>query len=170
VAHPDLVGICRDAFDAVLGSSPNQVSSVLRSDVSVSASELLNVAATAGGTTRAGLTNDVAVALRYLESWLRGTGAVAIFNLMEDVATAEISRCQVWQWIHHGVTLDDGSVVTRDLVVSLLDAELAGLESELGADAFAAGRWSAARAVFERIALADDLVDFLTYEALPLID
>ncbi|HVC85355.1 MAG TPA: malate synthase A, partial [Solirubrobacteraceae bacterium] len=123
VAHPDLVPICMEVFDAVLGSNPNQISRT-REDVQVSAQDLLAVSKTPGVTTEAGLRNDISVGIQYLATWLGGNGAVAIFNLMEDAATAEISRSQVWQWIHNDIALDDGQVVTRELVERLIDEEL----------------------------------------------
>ena len=101
-------------FDAALGDRPNQLGRQ-RDDVSVTAADLLAVAKTPGVITEAGLRNNVSVGLQYLAAWLGGNGAVAIFNLMEDAATAEISRSQVWQWLHNDVTLDDGPQVTRDL-------------------------------------------------------
>src|SRR5690606_41022690 len=129
VAHPGLVPVCREVFDAVLGDAPHQLDR-LREEVSVSAEELLAVDKTPGQVTEAGVRNNVAVALRYFDAWLGGTGAAAIFNLMEDAATAEIARCQVWQWIHHGTPLADGGVVTADLVRSILEEETARLAAE----------------------------------------
>src|SRR5699024_8751215 len=111
VAHPDLVPVCADVFDRVLGDSPNQIERT-REDVHVTAVNLLDVASTPGEITETGLRNNVEVALRYLESWLRGGGAVGIHNLMEDAATAEISRSQIWQWVHGGCSLADGTTVT----------------------------------------------------------
>ena len=124
VAHPDLVPVCREVFDAVLGDRPNQLDR-LRDDVHVTAEQLLDVASTPGEVTEAGLRNDVSVGLQYLQAWLRGTGAVAIDNLMEDAATAEISRSQVWQWLHNDVRLSNGDTVTRELVERVIDEELA---------------------------------------------
>ncbi|HEY9473029.1 MAG TPA: malate synthase A, partial [Mycobacteriales bacterium] len=115
VAHPDLVPVCREVFDRVLGDRPNQIERT-REDVSVTAAELLNVKATPGEITEAGLRNNVSVGLQYLASWLAGSGAVGIFNLMEDAATAEIARSQIWQWLHNDITLADGQQVTRELV------------------------------------------------------
>ena len=107
VAHPDLVQVAQEAFDAVLGERPNQIERQ-REDVHVTAAELLDVASTPGAVTEEGLRNDVSVGIQYLAAWLRGSGAVAIFNLMEDAATAEIARSQVWQWLRHGrVAADD---------------------------------------------------------------
>ncbi|HET7689152.1 MAG TPA: malate synthase A [Nocardioidaceae bacterium] len=158
VAHPDLVPLCASVFDEVLGDKPNQVDRQ-RDDVHVTAAELLDVASTPGDITRAGLHANVEVAIRYLASWLRGNGAVAIHNLMEDAATAEISRSQLWQWVRNGSQLDDGTVVTADLVRQVMDEEMA----TLGPD------FQQAREIFEQVALADEYVDFLTlpaYEAI----
>src|SRR5690606_38052675 len=104
VAHPDLVPVAREVFDRVLGSRPNQLDR-LRDDVRVSARDLLDVTVAGGRITEAGLRNNVSVAIQYIASWLRGTGAAAIYNLMEDAATAEIARAQIWQWILHGARL-----------------------------------------------------------------
>ena len=124
VAHPDLVPLCREVFDAVLGDKPNQLDRK-REDVHVTAEQLLDVASTPGEVTEAGLRNDVSVGIQYLEAWLRGSGAVAIFNLMEDAATAEIARSQVWQWLHNEVRLAGGETVTRELVERVIAEELA---------------------------------------------
>jgi malate synthase len=169
VAHPDLVPVCRTAFDKVLGDRPHQKQR-LREDVDVTADQLLDIAATGGARTAAGLRNAVAVGLRYLESWLRGQGAVAIFNLMEDAATAEISRSQIWQWIRNGVVLDTGEKVTPDLVRRLITKELSTLRGELGDTVYDKGHWTDARALFEQVALDSDYVDFLTVPAYPLLD
>src|SRR5580693_2373301 len=131
VAHPDLVPICREVFDGVLGTKPNQLDR-LRDEVSVSASDLLSISETPGTITEAGLRNDISVGLQYLASWLAGNGAVAIFNLMEDAATAEIARSQVWQWLHNDILLEDGPKVTRDLVETIIDEELAKIREALG--------------------------------------
>jgi malate synthase len=168
VAHPDLVGLCKEVFDAALGSSPNQLGK-LRPEVSVSAQDLLAVAKTPGTITEAGLRNNVSVALQYLATWLGGNGAVAIFNLMEDAATAEISRSQIWQWIHNDITLDDGPRVTRDLVERIIGEELATVREQAG-PAFDTGRYDQAVALFTEVALADDYAEFLTlpaYERMP---
>src|SRR4029079_10716907 len=120
VAHPDVVAVARAAFDEVLGDRPNQITRQ-RDDVAVAPAELLDVAATPGEVTETGLRNNVNVAFQYLSFWLSGRGAAGINNLMEDAATAEISRSQVWFWIHHGAQLDDGRTVTRELVSQFLD-------------------------------------------------
>jgi malate synthase len=164
VAHPDLVPVCREVFDRVLGERPNQLDR-RRHDVQVSAEQLLDVGAIAGRATEAGLRSNVDVGLRYLEAWLRGNGAVGIHNLMEDAATAEISRSQIWQWIHNDVRLDTGEGVTADFVRRIVDEQLAGLRQEIGSEAYAEGRFEEARSLFERVALGDDFVDFLTLPA-----
>jgi malate synthase len=168
VAHPDLVALCREVFDAALGDRPNQLTRQ-RDDVSVSAADLLAVSKTPGTITEAGLRNNTSVGLQYLSSWLGGNGAVAIFNLMEDAATAEISRSQVWQWIHSSVRLDDGQLVTRDLAERIIAEESATIREAAGA-AFDAPRFEQAAALFSAVALADDYADFLTlpaYEEMP---
>ncbi|GAA4589966.1 malate synthase [Actinoplanes octamycinicus] len=165
VAHPDLVPVCQAIFDRVLGDKPNQLSK-LRPDVAVDAADLLDVAALDAPVTEAGLRNNVNVALQYLEAWLRGNGAVAIHNLMEDAATAEISRSQIWQWIHNGVKLPDGTPITAELVSRIEDEELAKIKEAAGEG----GRFEDARKLFERVALADDFADFLTTAAYDSID
>jgi malate synthase len=147
VAHPDLVPVAMEVFDRVLGDRPNQLD-VLREDLDVRAADLLNVAATPGEITEEGLRNDVSVGIQYLAAWLRGSGAVAIFNLMEDVATSEIARSQVWQWLHHGK-------VTRDDVLRVTDEEVAKLGDG----------YDEARGIFEEIATGDEFVEFLTLPA-----
>jgi malate synthase len=168
VAHPDLVPVCKEVFDSVLGTKPNQLGRQ-RPDVSVSAADLLAVAKTPGGITEAGLRNNISVALQYLAAWLGGNGAVAIFNLMEDAATAEISRSQVWQWIHNEVILDDGPLVTKDVVERMIDEELVQIR-EVAGDDFDTARYGQAVALFTEVALADSFAEFLTlpaYERMP---
>jgi len=153
----------------VLGDRPNQIGK-LRDDVSVTAEDLLSVSKTPGQITEAGLRNDVSVGLQYLASWLNGSCAVAIFNLMEDAATAEIARSQVWQWLHNDITLDDtGEKVTQDLVARIIDEELAKVR-EQGGEEFRTARYADAVALFKDVALADDYSEFLTlpaYERMP---
>ena len=168
VAHPDLVALCKEVFDAALGDRPNQLDR-LREEVSVTGPDLLAVDKTPGVITEAGLRNDVSVALQYLATWLGGNGAVAIFNLMEDAATAEIARSQVWQWLHNSVTLDDGPLVTRDLVQRIMGQELDKIRASAGA-AFDAPRYDQALALFTEVGLADTYAEFLTipaYERMP---
>ena len=167
VAHPDSVPVAMDAFDAVLGDRPNQVDRQ-RDDVSVDAEDLLSVAMTPGEVTEQGLRSNVNVGIQYLSSWLRGNGAAAIYGLMEDAATAEISRAQVWQWIRHGETLDDGRPVTPDLVRKLAESELEKIRAEIGDDEWfeKEGRPDLSRSLFERVALSgDEFVEFLTLPA-----
>jgi malate synthase len=166
VAHPDSVPVATAEFDAVLGERPNQVDR-LREDVAVDAAGLLDVAATPGEVTEEGLRNDCNVGIQYVSSWLRGNGAAAIYGLMEDAATAEISRSQVWQWVRHEVQLADGRTVTPDLVRQTETEELERIRAEIGDDEwfYSRGRPDDSRAIFERVALADDFVDFLTLPA-----
>jgi len=166
VAHPDLVAPVREIFASALGEHENQLDQS-RDEVRVSASELLDVAATPGEVTEAGLRANVSVGFQYLSFWLGGRGAAAINSLMEDAATAEISRTQIWQWIHHAVALDDGDgrVVTRELVRSVLDEETERIRGEVGAQTWQAGRPDETREVFERVALGEELEEFLTLVA-----
>ena len=160
VAHPDLVPLCDEVFTAVLGQRPNQRER-LRDDVHVTAEQILDARSTPGDVTEEGLRSNINVAIQYLASWLRGGGAVAINNLMEDAATAEICRSQVWQWMRNDVKLSNGEVVTREMVVRILDEEI----DKLGAE-----NYVEARKTFEEITLADEFVDFLTlaaYERMP---
>jgi malate synthase len=154
VAHPDLVPTALAPFDAVLGDRPNQLERQ-REDVNVTAADLLDVTVPGGEITEDGLRSNVAVGIRYLSSWLNGNGAAAIFNLMEDTATAEISRSQIWQWIRHGR-------VDAETVRTMAKEELESLRGE--------PRIEEAAALFEQVALAPDLVDFLTLPAYDLLD
>ncbi|RZQ64491.1 malate synthase A [Amycolatopsis suaedae] len=160
VAHPGLVPVCREVFDEVLGGWPNQLGK-LREDVVVTADDLLDVASAGGEVTEQGVRANVNVALRYLDAWLRGTGAAAIFGLMEDAATAEIARCQVWQWIRNGTKLTDGTAVTRELVTSMLEEELDSVRADLGAG----NRLDDAKAIFAETALGEKLPNFFTTAA-----
>jgi malate synthase len=153
VAHPDLVPVATEEFDRVLGERPNQLER-LREEVSVQAGDLLDVRVPDGDVTNEGVQNNVSVGLRYLESWLRGVGAAAIYNLMEDAATAEIARSQVWQWVRHG-RIDAEDVRRYE------DEELAQAGE---------GRWDDAREVFDAVAVSDEFVEFLTLPAYEKID
>jgi malate synthase len=167
VAHPDSVPVAMEAFDEVLGDRPNQVEQ-RREDVRVGARELLSVAQTPGEVTEQGLRLNVNVGIQYVSSWLRGNGAAGIYGLMEDAATAEISRAQVWQWIHHGEVLDDGRPITPDLVRQLATEELEKIRGEIGDDEWfeTQGRPDLSRSLFERVALSgDEFVEFLTLPA-----
>ena len=169
VAHPDLVPVAMEVFDQFLGDRPNQVNR-RRDDVEVEPEQLLDVRVPGGTITEAGLRNNVSVGLQYLESWLRGVGAAAIYNLMEDAATAEISRSQVWQWVRHGVRLEEGPEVTADLVRRVEDEELEKVRAAIGEETYSHGRFDDARAVFEEVALGDRFVEFLTLPAYDRID
>ena len=158
VAHPDLVPVAGEIFDEALGERPNQKD---RSpDVSPTAGDLLNVAIDGGAITEAGVRTNVSVALQYLASWLAGNGAAAINNLMEDAATAEISRSQLWQWRVHSAALDDGSPMSPERYTTIRDDELGRLRSS--APDY---RWTDASALLDELVLSDDFVDFLTLPA-----
>jgi malate synthase len=171
VAHPDVVETATTEFDKILGDRPNQVDRQ-RDDVQVGAAELLDVASTPGDITEAGLRNNVNVGIQYISSWLRGNGAAGIYGLMEDAATAEISRSQVWQWIRHGRTLDDGTEITPELVRRLEGEELERIRTEIGDDEWfdSQGRPKESRELFEQVALADELAEFLTIPAYERLD
>jgi malate synthase len=169
VAHPDLVAVCAEIFDGVLGKRPNQLDKQ-RPDVDVDASDLLDIPATPGEITRAGLRSNIDVALRYLAAWLGGLGAVGIHNLMEDAATAEISRSQIWQWLRNEVTFSDGATITRADVDAELATVTADIRKEVGDDAWESGRYEQASALFMTIALASGFAEFLTLPAYELID
>jgi malate synthase len=167
VAHPGLVPVALEVFNARM-PGPNQRER-LREDVKVSEADLLTVPS--GTITEAGLRINVNVGLRYLESWLRGIGCAPIFNLMEDAATCEISRTQIWQWIKHPRgALGDGRRVTANLVHTVIDEELKKIRTDLGAETFDQGKFEEARAVFESVATGEPLMDFLTLPAYDLLD
>ena len=166
VAHPALVPVAREAFAAHM-TGANQLDR-LREDVIPNAAALL--ALPVGSRTEAGLRLNIGVGIRYLEAWLRGQGAVPLNNLMEDAATAEISRTQVWQWVTWEATLDDGRVVTAALVQSLIDAEMRTIAVEVGADRMPATRFVEACRLFTSLALASELDEFLTTIAYASLD
>ena len=169
VAHPDLVPVAREPFARLLGDRPHQLERA-RPEVAADARALLDVRVTGGTVTESGLRNNVSVALQYVAAWLGGTGAVAIYNLMEDAATAEISRSQIWQWVHHGVRLVEGGVVTQELVRGIVEEELDKLRAAPGGDAQVRGHYGAAREIFEAVALDEPFVEFLTLPASERID
>ncbi|MBY0356667.1 MAG: malate synthase A [Candidatus Obscuribacterales bacterium] len=158
VAHPDLVPIAKAEFDKILQSRPNQKDK-LRQEVSVQAKELLDAKVDGGTVTEAGLTNNISVALQYIESWLRGTGAVAIYNLMEDAATAEISRAQLWLWIKRATKLEDGRQVTKELYQTIKEKELQELTKN------SSGHFAQAAKILDQLVLADTFAEFLTLPA-----
>ena len=163
VAHPDLVPLATEIFDAVLGSAPNQKARPLAA-VPYGADDLLDLAVEGGAVTVAGVRANVRVALAYLDSWLRGVGAAAIDNLMEDAATAEISRSQLWLWITQSVALDDGAVFDAGRYTAIRDEELARLGG------LAEGRLAEAADLLDRLVLDDDFSDFLTLRAYSLLE
>jgi malate synthase len=157
VAHPGLVAVERAEFDEVLGDRPNQLDNLRQ--VSIAPDDLLNVEVPGAAVTEAGLRTNINVGIRYLDAWLAGTGAAGIDNLMEDVATAEISRSQIWQWVKHGVVTEELGEVTADLVRRLTEEEVAGLDvSREAVD------------VFLDVALNPDFTEFLTLVAYDHID
>ena len=166
VAHPGLVGIAREAFDAVMKGA-NQLD-VLREDVCVTAADLLDVPK--GAITEEGLRHNLRVGVQYLEAWLGGNGCVPLSNLMEDAATAEICRTQLWQWRTHGARLSNGAAVTSGLIGRCLDEELGRIEGEVGASRYRGGRYEAAAKLFTRMVNAEELDEFLTLPAYELLD
>jgi malate synthase len=167
VAHPGLVPVAREVFEAQM-TTPNQLAR-LREDVSVTADDLLKVPV--GTRTEEGLRQNVRVGVQYIESWLRGAGCVPLYHLMEDAATAEISRAQVWQWLRHRARLDDsGAVVTPELLDRIVDEEMARIESEAGESRVRAGRFAEARALFVQLATEETIADFLTTAAYDALD
>ncbi|WP_406530494.1 malate synthase A [Streptomyces sp. I8-5] len=164
VAHPDLVPIAMASFDAVLGERPNQKER-LREDVAVAAGDLIAIDTLDAKPTYEGLRNAVAVGIRYIEAWLRGMGAVAIFNLMEDAATAEISRSQIWQWINADVVFENGKHATAELAREVAAEELAAIRAETGEEAFTSGKWQQAHDLLLQVSLDQDYADFLTLPA-----
>ena len=166
VAHPALVLVARNAFVAVMTGSDQH--HVLRDDVVVTADDLLGIPT--GPRTEQGLRLNVRVGIRYLAAWLTGSGAVPLYNLMEDVATAEISRAQLWQWLRHGARLDDGRVVCPRLVAAMIDDEAAAIRRDVGEAAFHAGRFDDACEIFSSLTLDYDLADFLTVAAYDRLD
>ncbi len=163
VAHPDLVSVARDIFEQNLGGARNQRER-LREDVDVSAGELVSLDQSGGSVSEAGLRANISVALQYINSWLNGVGAAGINNLMEDAATAEISRGQIWQWIRHGAELDDGRSVTADLYESLRDDELVALGGRTES------RYGDAVEILDQLVLNDEFTEFLTLPAYEYLD
>ncbi len=166
VAHPGLVPVAKEIFDVHM-PTPNQIR-VARQDVAVGAADLLKVPA--GTITEKGLRTNINVGVLYLESWLRGAGCVPLYHLMEDAATAEISRAQVWQWIRHGARLDDGRTVTRELAQAVMAEEIDRIRAAVGAPAYAAGRYETAAKLFVEMMTSDDFVEFMPSLAYEFLD
>jgi malate synthase len=170
VAHPDLVPVAHDVFENVLADKPHQKDR-LRAEVEISAQDLVNFSVEGATITEAGLRTNINVGLLYLESWLRGTGAAAIYNLMEDTATAEISRAQVWQWIYHPMgKLTDGRKVTLELCRSFAREELDKIEGLVGPEWFAQGKFELASRIFDELISAEAFIDFLTLISYDYLD
>ena len=166
VAHPDLVTVAMEVFDRLMPAQ-NQLTK-LREDVAVTREDLLKVHG--GARTEHGLRENIRVGVQYIEAWLRGKGAVPLYNLMEDAATAEISRAQLWQWIKAGARLDDGRPVTADLFATLLDEEMTALRDALSPKVYDAGRFAEAIALFSDMTLSDNFAEFLTLPAYAALD
>jgi malate synthase len=165
VAHPGLVQVAMDVFNQHM-PAPNQIEKQF--DYGVKADDLLQKPE--GQITESGLRNNINVGLGYLEAWISGNGCVPLHNLMEDAATAEISRTQVWQWLRHGATLADGRAVTRELVLQMIDEELAGYRRDLGDERYYKGRFAEAAGIFARMSTAASCADFLTLPAYEFLD
>ncbi|MGB6487728.1 MAG: malate synthase A [Steroidobacteraceae bacterium] len=166
IAHPGLAPIARDAFDAVM-KGPNQIG-VLRQEVAVMPGDLLRVPQ--GEITEAGLRNCIRVGVQYIEAWLRGSGCVPLYNLMEDAATAEICRAQLWQWLHHEARTSDGAPVTSQRFDTLLTQELDHIHNEVGPGRLLNGVFPTAVRLFEQMIKQDEFDEFLTLPAYDLLD
>ncbi|OQY95381.1 MAG: malate synthase A [Chloroflexi bacterium UTCFX4] len=169
IAHPDLVPTVRAVFDAALGAKPHQKER-MREEVAVTAAQLIDFKVPGGTITEAGVRNNISVAIQYTEAWLRGNGAVALNNLMEDAATAEIARSQVWQWLHHDGVLDDGRQVTPELYRALLDDEIEKIKRAWGEANVSKSRLAEAALLFDKLVTAEQLSDFLTLPAYQYLD
>jgi malate synthase len=168
VAHPALVAIALEEFDKVLGDKPNQIDKQ-RDDVQVTQADL--IAIPTGAITEHGIRENIKVGVQYLEAWLRGVGCVPLYNLMEDAATAEISRTQLWQWVHNPkAVLDDGRPVTMDLVRAIAREEMDAIAAEVGAEQFAGGKYKEAAQLFDDFTANDELAEFLTLAAYEQLD
>jgi malate synthase len=165
VAHPGLVPVALKAFDKHM-PGPNQIARQ-REDVNVTAADLL--AAPSGTVTDAGIRTNISVGIQYLEAWFGGLGCVPLYNLMEDAATAEISRTQIWQWIHCGATLPDGRPVTPEHYDMLLGEVIAKIQSEIGAERYSSGHFRVAAHLFTDMVKSPDLDEFLTLPAYELL-
>jgi malate synthase len=168
VAHPDLVPVAREVFEQGLHGAPNQLER--RLEVDVTAEQLLDLPSTPGDITEGGLRTNVSVGFQYISFWLTGRGAAAINSLMEDAATAEISRSQIWQWVHHGVSLAEGPTVTPELVRRVLDEETSKIRQQVGEEVWSQGRPSETREILDQVALSRELIEFLTVPAYEYLD
>jgi malate synthase len=162
VAHPGLVAVAKEVFDAHMPEA-NQIESKPRPDVQVTAEELIRVPD--GTITEHGLRQNIKVGIQYLEAWLGGNGCVPLYHLMEDAATAEISRTQVWQWLHHNATLDDGRTIDSGLYGAMLEEEMDTIRAEVGDERFQNGQFELAARLFDELARETDFTEFLTLKA-----
>jgi malate synthase len=170
VAHPDLVPTAKEVFDSVLQEKPHQKER-LREEVCVEAKDLIDFKIPDGHITEEGFRLNINVSLQYLEAWLRGSGAVAIYNLMEDTATAEISRAQIWQWLHHpSVALRDGRKITSELYRKFLLEESRKIKGLSGEPDYGSGKVETAEAIFDRLVTHPDFIEFLTAVAYDYLD
>ncbi len=170
IAHPGLADTAKAIFDKALGDKPNQLAVSREQDAPITATHLLEPCE--GERTEAGMRHNIRVAVQYIEAWISGNGCVPIYGLMEDAATAEISRASIWQWIKHQKPLSNGKVVTKDLFTQYLEEEMGVLENELGAERFAQGRYRQVATLMAKLTISDELVNFLTlpgYEYLALM-
>lgn len=165
VAHPGLVQIAKEIFDLYM-TTPNQIH-VKREDFNCTAKDLLQLPA--GTITEEGFRHNINVGILYIESWLRGNGAAALYNLMEDAATAEICRTQVWQWIHNKAKLDDGRTITHCLYEDLRDDEIEKIQHAVGSEGYQDGKFTQAICIFNKLVVQDKWEDFLTLPAYDLI-
>jgi malate synthase len=166
VAHPGLVQVAKDEFDAVM-MTPHQIDRP-RDDVHVTACDLLQVPS--GAITEEGLRLNIRVGVQYMEAWLRGNGCVPLYHLMEDAATAEISRAQVWQWLYNACPLEDGRTLDRPLFRKVFAEEMARIQREVGSQRFGAGKYDLAARLFHEIIEQDELEEFLTLRAYAYLD
>ncbi|AVF36775.1 malate synthase A [Rahnella sikkimica] len=167
IAHPGLADTVLEVFDKALGSRPNQLDILREGDGDITAAQLLEPCS--GERTEEGMRANIRVAVQYIEAWISGNGCVPIYGLMEDAATAEISRTSIWQWIHHGKTLSDGQLVTKPLFRRMLNEEMLVIQQELGEQRFSSGRFTQAATLMEKITTQDELIDFLTLPGYQLL-
>ncbi|BFO12343.1 hypothetical protein GGER_48530 [Serratia rubidaea] len=167
VAHPGLADTVMAVFDQVLGQRHNQLEVLREQDTPITAAQLLEPCE--GERTEAGMRANIRVAVQYIEAWISGNGCVPIYGLMEDAATAEISRTSIWQWIHHEKSLSDGQLVTKALFRQMLNEEMQVIRKEVGEARFNAGRFEEAARLMERITTQDELIDFLTLPGYELL-
>ncbi len=168
VAHPGLADTAMEVFSAVLGERTNQLDVSRAEDAPITAAELLEPCE--GERTEGGMRHNIRVALQYIEAWISGNGCVPIYGLMEDAATAEISRASIWQWIQHGKSLDNGLKVTKELFELYLKEEIEVVKQEIGEQRYHAGRFEEAADLMARLTTSDELTNFLTVPGYDYLD